>query len=112
MIGNVIERDPWLMVSMVEKIFEIARLDRRRRQSQAHELCIRAHLVDSADDGIVARGVLLRCGLVFELHLVEHFPDGKVVMVARRVLFAILIGEAAHGVPTYQPGKVLAQILA
>src|ERR1700691_51200 len=32
MIGNVIERDSWLMVGVVEEVFEIARLDGRGSQ--------------------------------------------------------------------------------
>ena len=49
---------------------------------------------------------------MLKLHFVQHFPDGKVVVVTGSMLLAVLVGESALGVPTHQASVVVAQIFA
>src|SRR5882757_473295 len=100
-IGDVVERNSWFVIGRIQEVFEIARIVRRHGQRQTHEFCIGTNLVDRADDRVVACGVLFRGGFVLELYLVEYFPNGKVVVVTVRMLFAVFVGEAALGVPAH-----------
>ena len=49
---------------------------------------------------------------MLELHLVEHLPHWKLVVVTGFVAHAVLIGEPAVHIPIDEAGVVVAQLLA
>ena len=96
------------MILWIEEILIVARVPARKRQRQAHEFCLWTYLMNAFHNRVVALGVILRCGVMLGLYLIEHFPKRKRVMVARLMSLSVLVRESAIGVPTHQPAEVVA----
>ena len=111
-VGNVIDRDTRLVMRGIEEVLEEFRHARRQGQRHAHESGLGADPVDGADHPIVNLAILRRRHLMLKFHLVEDLPDGDLVVMARVVAPADLVGEPTLGVPADQAGIVIGQFPA
>jgi hypothetical protein len=101
---------PGLWFLWSRKYSEVVRI-RRHGQRQPNELHVRLHLLHRSNHGVVETSVGLGVDVVLEFNLVQYFPVRNWVVVARLVVLAKLIGEAAARVPGKQASIVIGNLL-
>src|SRR3546814_12107637 len=98
MVGNHINRCSWAMIRRIQEVFKEIRIPVSYR-CHAYKTGIGRYFFYRMHNGVVAPGVLFRCGSMFVFRLLQHFPPWTLDIVSRMVVPSQFIGKTALVIP-------------